>query len=368
MRNVLQSILPFKSPPDFTDELSVSRYEEWDKPARLIQISAITFLTAALYTLFTFLDKSWAPIAVQQLMQQIHMLVLVPMLLTFSILAYLRCYYRLLLIALAIYPIISLSAHAYIASQLSDEGRFLTEGYLGIVWIFIVCGLPFKYALLSASTCSILLLVTGFYFIHPTDAYMLHIFWLFCSFSFGFMGALIFDKARKSVFLTQQSLQKMAITDELTGAFNRNKFNQILEQEIPRTERYQKPFGLALIDIDHFKAVNDRFGHDVGDKVLRQVALVLKNSIRENDTLIRWGGEEFVVLALEVDEIKFTNLCKKLRACIESERFDPVGNITVSIGAAQFMEGDNQNSLLNRADTALYKAKDSGRNCVVVGG
>jgi diguanylate cyclase (GGDEF)-like protein len=368
MRNVLQLILPFEIPYGFPDKASADRYEEWDKPARLIQISTITFLTASLYTIFTFLDKSWAPPEVQRLMWQIHMLVLVPMLLSFSVLAYTKRHYQLLLRSLTVFPMISMSSHAYIVSQLPDEGRFLTEGYLGIVWIFIVCGLPFRHALISASASTLILIVAGSYTIDYTDGYILHVFWLFCSFSFGFLGALIFDKTKKSVFLTQESLHRMAITDELTGAFNRNMFNQVLAREIPRAERYLNPFGLVLIDIDHFKSINDAFGHDVGDKVLVQVAKVLKGCIRENDTLVRWGGEEFVVIALEVDEFKFKALCNKLRTSIENEHFDTVGKITVSIGATLYIEGDNQNSLLNRSDAALYQAKDSGRNCVVIGG
>jgi len=160
-------------------------------------------------------------------------------------------------------------------------------------------------------------------------------------------------------------LHNLAITDPLTGLFNRNQLNNVLPREIGRGIRYGKTFGLLMIDIDHFKHVNDTFGHDTGDKVLQKTAQVLSKFIRENDTLIRWGGEEFVVIALEVDEQNLLHFCDKLRKKIEDEDFGDTGKITVSVGATLFRENDFPDKLLSRADKALYEAKGKGRNITV---
>ena len=365
MQKILQFILPFELPQSFPDESTYRLYKKWDEPTRQIQISAITFLTALLYIIFTFLDKSWASEEVQVLMLRSHLFVIVPLLLTISFFAYKKRFYNIVMQALALSPILAISCHVYIVSQLSNYAPVLTEGYLSVFWIFIVSGMTFRYALVSASVSALILLVAGFYIISEPDIYTMHAFWIFCSFSFGFLGALIFDRSRKTIFVNQQELHHLAITDELTGAFNRNHLNSVLPQEMVRNLRYDKTFGILIIDIDHFKNINDAFGHAVGDKVLQKVAQVLSKSIRSNDTLVRWGGEEFVVIAIEVDEKTLNHLCEKLRNKIEDDSYSSVDKVTVSIGATLFRKDDTQDALLLRADKALYEAKEKGRNITV---
>ena len=167
------------------------------------------------------------------------------------------------------------------------------------------------------------------------------------------------------MFISQHKLQKLAVTDPLTGLFNRHQLNTVLEQEMARDLRYEKKFGLIIIDIDYFKVINDNYGHDVGDQVLQQVARVLSQSLRDNDTLIRWGGEEFVVIALEVNDNSLINLGNKLRENIESEHYLVTEKVTVSVGTTMFTKNDTQDSLISRADKALYQAKGKGRNITV---
>ena len=365
MQKILQYILPFELPQNFLDDTSYRLYEEWDKPARQIQVSAITFLTAMLYIVFTFIDKSWVPAPVQELMLKIHLFAVVPALLTISFLAFKKRFYNIVMPALAIFPVLSISCHVYITSELTNFAPFLTEGYLGVLWIFIVSGMTFGYALVSAVISSIILMVSGLYLMSDPDIYIIHVFWIFCSFSFGFLGALIFDRSRKAIFMSQQRLHNLAVTDELTGAYNRNHLNSVLAQEVTRDLRYNKTFGLLMIDLDHFKNINDTFGHAAGDKVLKNTARILSQSIRTNDTLVRWGGEEFVVVAIEVDEKNLIHLCEKLRQKIEDETYDGVAKVTVSIGATLFRKNDSQDTLLSRADKALYEAKEKGRNITV---
>lgn len=366
MKNLLQSILPFDSPRHFVDEDTRKRFIEWDKPSRQIQISAVTALTAVLYLIFTFLEKSWAPANVQLLMLQLHIFIIVPMLLTISLLAYKKRFYTYVMFLISIYPIISISCHAYITTKLTNFGPFLIEGYLGVFWVFVISGITFRYALIAAVISSIILIVSSYFLMADPDIYAIHVFWIFCSFSFGFLAALIFDRSRKAVFISQQKLHQLALTDPLTGIFNRNQLNITINQEIGRALRYEKPFGFLMFDVDHFKKINDNFGHDQGDKVLQHIASLLKDSLRENDTLIRWGGEEFVIIAVEVAEQNLAVLCEKLRQKIASANFAPAGKVTISIGATMYQKHDTQDELLSRADKALYQAKNEGRNTAII--
>ena len=362
MQKILQSIFPFVLPQSFSDKSTANLYKEWDKPARQIQICAITFLTALLYIILDFLNKSWAPEHAQILMTEIYLFAVIPLLLAVSFLAYKKRFYPIVMPAVCVLPIFTMLCHVYIARQLSDYSPFVTEGYLAVIWIFIVSGMTFTYALISASICSIILIVSGFHLIPDPGVYTMHVFWIFCSFSFGFLAGLIFDKSRKTIFLNQQALHKQAITDELTGLFNRNHLNMVLSQEIARERRYGKRFGLLVIDIDHFKKINDTFGHTTGDDVLSMVAKVLAESIRRNDTLVRWGGEEFVLIAINVDDKTLFDLAEKLRYQIEKNTYGFVDKVTISIGATLFRTDDTKDDLLSRADQALYEAKGQGRN------
>lgn len=121
---------------------------------------------------------------------------------------------------------------------------------------------------------------------------------------------------------------------------------------------------LIILDVDHFKKVNDTFGHNIGDKVLVELSRTLLDNLRDIDIVCRWGGEEFVVLLPTANIANASNLADKLRTCIEKLEIDKVGQITASFGVAQVNEGDDMQSVIDRADKALYMAKKSGRNCV----
>ena len=160
-----------------------------------------------------------------------------------------------------------------------------------------------------------------------------------------------------------RELELQANTDPLTGLYNRLKFNQALAIEVLRSKRYQTLFSLVLFDIDHFKAVNDTFGHQVGDNVLVQLSRIVASQVRATDLLARWGGEKFVIL-INVSDQTAQQVAEKLRVAIGRAAFDAVGNVTCSFGLAQYTEGDTPETLIARADSALYRAKLNGRNRV----
>jgi diguanylate cyclase (GGDEF)-like protein len=160
------------------------------------------------------------------------------------------------------------------------------------------------------------------------------------------------------------TLEEMASTDELTKAFNRRKFDQLIEAEVTRGARYSTSLSLLMLDIDHFKRVNETFGHEAGDAVLVAIAALVRSQIRAADSLARWGGEEFVVLMPAVDALGAAALAERIRAGVASHDFGPVGQVTVSLGVAQYCAGETSDQLFARVDAALYRAKDGGRNRV----
>ncbi|NVJ52627.1 MAG: diguanylate cyclase [Campylobacteraceae bacterium] len=162
-------------------------------------------------------------------------------------------------------------------------------------------------------------------------------------------------------------LEYQANHDQLTGLFNRQKFNEIFKKEIKREKRYKNNLSLIIFDIDDFKNINDDFGHNVGDEILRVIAKVLLESIREHDCVARWGGEEFLVLLPQTDENGAKKVAEKIRKAIENYKKDDVPRqITASFGVTRFKEDDDEVSTLKKADDALYKAKKEGKNRVVV--
>jgi diguanylate cyclase (GGDEF)-like protein/PAS domain S-box-containing protein len=165
--------------------------------------------------------------------------------------------------------------------------------------------------------------------------------------------------------LAEDKLKVMASTDALTGAFNRRRFNEVMTTELARAKRYGTPLTLIIFDIDHFKRINDTFGHSAGDQVLLKLALLVSGNIRDTDIFARWGGEEFTILATNSDTQCPHSLAEKIRKLIEAQSFDEVGMVTCSFGVTEYRAGDDQESFVKRADNNLYRAKESGRNRVV---
>jgi diguanylate cyclase (GGDEF)-like protein/PAS domain S-box-containing protein len=166
--------------------------------------------------------------------------------------------------------------------------------------------------------------------------------------------------------LASEHLKQLASTDALTGVFNRRRFNETMLVELARAKRYGTVFSLIIFDIDHFKRINDTFGHPAGDQVLLKLALLVSGNIRDTDTFARWGGEEFIILAADCDKQCSIFLAEKLRKLIEAYPFSDVGRVTCSFGVTEYCAGDDPESIVKRADSSLYRAKESGRNRVVM--
>jgi diguanylate cyclase (GGDEF)-like protein len=173
----------------------------------------------------------------------------------------------------------------------------------------------------------------------------------------------------KSLFLVEET-QLLALTDGLTGLYNRRHASKRLEEEIARARRNNTGLCVAMCDVDHFKAINDEFGHSAGDGVLQQIANSLTEYVRRNDIVSRWGGEEFLVIFSEIKLTAARIVAERLRGRLATtpQVEDGPEQITVSIGLAMLHKGVTADALIEQADQALYRAKARGRNRVEVAG
>lgn len=176
------------------------------------------------------------------------------------------------------------------------------------------------------------------------------------------------DRSYSALLALRHKVEHEARTDELTGLFNRRHMYTYLQQSLHRMQRVKIPMSVLLIDIDNFKRINDNYGHQFGDKVLVELANALRNSLRDYDSIARWGGEEFLVVLSDTDNNVATKVAEKLRATIESlpviygETPIPV---TISIGMHTANLSESLETMLRHADENLYAAKNNGRNLVM---
>jgi len=169
-----------------------------------------------------------------------------------------------------------------------------------------------------------------------------------------------------ATILRQLELKEKTIHDQLTDAYNREYFELNYENYINDTQMTGEYFGIVIMDIDHFKKVNDQYGHDVGDSVLKEFVAILNQFSRQSDKIIRWGGEEFMLLVKVSSKFALARALEHYRKVISHHAFEHIGHITCSIGGAFYEKGEDISNTIQRADQELYKAKNSGRNMVSI--
>lgn len=164
-------------------------------------------------------------------------------------------------------------------------------------------------------------------------------------------------------------LREQSLRDQLTGLYNRRFLEETIDKIVAQTKRRGTHLGILILDVDYFKQVNDTYGHDVGDRVLREVSQIILKNVRESDIVVRFGGEEFLVLLLDVQPGKSEDVAEKIRRAVENHTIEMTGltlKKTISIGVAEFPDdSDRIWQCIKFADVALYKAKSTGRNRVV---
>jgi diguanylate cyclase (GGDEF)-like protein len=178
---------------------------------------------------------------------------------------------------------------------------------------------------------------------------------------------VFFHNITKEV-IEKEEYGKSAYLDELTHIYNRKKFNEVLAEAMRNAQIKKEPFSIILFDIDHFKKINDTYGHDTGDIVLRQIAALIRQILEKESSYVfaRWGGEEFIILCKGIRQNEAYGVAELLRKEIDRYPFEKVKHVTSSFGVTEYYRGDTAKSLLERADEALYHSKRSGRNRVSI--
>lgn len=171
-------------------------------------------------------------------------------------------------------------------------------------------------------------------------------------------------KINDELEIKNKILENLATHDVLTGVYNRRKLEEIMLEEYQKHKRYKTPYSIIMFDIDNFKYVNDTFGHDVGDDILKLASRLVSENVRKADTFGRWGGEEFIILLFNTVLTEAVEVAEKLRTIIDATPFPHQQKLTISLGVVEISEGEHLDDLIKRADIYLYKAKECGKNKV----
>lgn len=251
----------------------------------------------------------------------------------------------------------------------------------GPLWIYIVPPITLFFGGLRKGTINLALfvLVISILMFYPNDVLLstsytfefktrLMYSFLTVSFSFAF-----YEYVRHSSFVRiqemSQNFEKQAKRDPLTGLLNRRGMRENLKQELDRSQRYNNELTVMMCDIDYFKSINDQYGHDKGDDIIKSLATILGSGIRKQDSVARWGGEEFLFLLPETNGTQAMQLAQNIRIKIEETQYkqdDKTFSVTVSIGLHQIDPTDTISQAITKADSNLYKAKEQGRNrCII---
>ena len=250
------------------------------------------------------------------------------------------------------------------ATYLLPDRSFASEGMIVMNLIFLCAGYssPFYYSTIAHALMLVDIIVADI-FIHYDSLTMMILFNLPCILAICAMNKYM-EKGYMDHYLTRKKLENLVVYDQLTNVYNRNKLKELSDSE---TEEFifskDMEVCILIIDIDFFKKVNDIYGHESGDIVLKNTALVLKDTIRASDYIIRWGGEEFVIIMQGCSIKSGLSVAEKIRKNIENSD-NGICKITVSIGVSLY-KGGNYHDAICCADKALYKAKSDGRNRVI---
>ncbi|MBA2780282.1 diguanylate cyclase [Billgrantia kenyensis] len=342
-----------------------SAFDTWYLQAKIPLIRYIALLTALLYFIYAAVQVSIAPNLVE-LRIALHGFFVPFLLVTISAMTLSSALYRPMVALLMVAPVLAAIASLYLNVGQGQFPLYAPELYLILIWTFTTSGLRLCQAAISASSALVVILATTILVPQERGFLYLHLLYILAAFSFGILNALILEKAHKAMFLQQRRLAHLASVDGLTGLWNRHTIEALFDEECERASRYGTPLSVILLDIDHFKQVNDKHGHIVGDSVLKQFASLLRDNLRSVDQVGRLGGEEFLIVLPETDLLQAQAAASLLQERISALDFARAGHCTASFGVTQYHPDEERLVVINRADRALYKAKAKGRNRIEV--
>ncbi|WP_462408633.1 GGDEF domain-containing protein [Neobacillus sp. Marseille-QA0830] len=269
------------------------------------------------------------------------------------------------LLLISIYHVSKVATTIYyriVQSGGGELGDFIVWMPLYILFIFFTLGQ--KRGLYFSLVIFIITLSNGLLYIGRLPAESVDSFLQFYIATLVYIIVLFFAQHLFKVFTEVELVKRHAFLDSLTGIANRHQIDEWLEKMTGDAEVTGKPFSIIFFDIDHFKMVNDRFGHKTGDSVLIEFASLVQKNLRQGDMFGRWGGEEFILIT-ESCGGDALQLAERLRRIIEDYSFTEAGALTASFGVAEYQPFDNIDMLLKRADEGLYLSKNCGRNKVM---
>jgi diguanylate cyclase (GGDEF)-like protein len=357
----------------------------------LVQVRVTLIFAAILYGMFGILDSQVIP-EIKYYTWFIRFAVISPLLLVTYFLTYTRFYRKWMRVCLFIAGIASGAGIVVMIVLAPSPGNHLYYSGVLLCALFYFVFIPdFLTASLLSWSLFVLYLLMVVFLSHITPQALMNNASAFFAFNAaGMFASYSFERYMRSDFLQRRTIQErteelrnamlevekargkaeeLSQLDPLTGAFNRRHFFSLAEKELARNARNRHRIAAIMLDIDHFKSVNDTHGHRVGDIVLQEIAGQIRNTVRTIDIPCRYGGEEFAILLPETDSTAAETIGWRLKQAIEAMRIasgEEIINITASVGVAALSEGDyvEADVLLERADQALYEAKKSGRNQV----
>lgn len=273
---------------------------------------------------------------------------------------------------LTVYEGLSLAVWFYLAYLLRDAYSPLTihTGVLALVlMVFLVPNRWIHSVTLGAATllCASVLTTEARGWATPLNLWVTALFMLGALASAAVLGRRS-EAERRTQYLRHVKLLQASHTDPLTGIANRGRFNEALADWVACANQYDVPLSLALFDFDDFKAVNDTFGHLIGDQVILRTVNLVDDAIRRRDIFARWGGEEFTLLFPDTRMEETIEIVERLRHTIESNHYLRCGHVTASFGVVQYRTGESPEAFMDRADKMLYRAKADGKNCIRAAG
>ena len=330
-----------------------NKYVKFKRKIYLVIFPLLFIINASYWLLSPYVDRFMG-------------LVLPYLCLFFTIVWLLIFYNRLMrtceLICLGVFGIYHLVRVHYIGVQVEEGMINVYMLWSPIYFFYIFMVLERKKALGYSLFIILITIIMGFPHFHNLRANDTLI--QFYISTFVYTVILFYFQRLVSVYIESDMLRKNAYYDSLTNIGNRRSVDTWIETEIKRCNESDSVFSIIYFDIDHFKKINDQYGHDIGDHILKEFASLVKSFIRSGDYFGRWGGEEFLIVATNQSLAESIQFSERLRKMIENHSFCYVDHITASFGVACYQPNDEPKTIIKRADQALYSAKNNGRNMV----
>jgi diguanylate cyclase (GGDEF)-like protein len=338
---------------------------EWIIDSRQKQVVIVSFFMALAYALYAVLELSLASKHIAQSASLQYISFVASSFLILSLLAYKQNTQLLALYGLMLVPILVAVVSMVMLQNADSIPFYLLEMSIIIVWVFILCGLRFRQALITAS---MVLFITFYsmliYHSQILPSPFIYLFLLVVLFVFSLLGAFFIEKLTVELCEKTFENQELSMTDELTELPSRAKFDFIIHSELERSRRYKYRFGILMIEIDDFKNICNKFGKEVRDDLLVVVSSMITEEVRSTDMEIRWSEHEFVVVCLELDIVQLRKIANSILQSMRDYDFGRLGRVTLSIGATINKVSDNDTSIVNRAKQALFKARRNNGNSV----